>query len=336
VETKFASEGGHLENAEQFVEQIRRQERCDLTGVVGRGDFDKIATDDIQPAEGANEFKDLDAGETADLRSACAGGVSGIDGVDIESDVDGLAAKCAQMALNEGQTFFVKLLSRDHFDFVFAGEVEIVFAIDLSTEAHLQDAAIHEKTFFKGAAEGGAMRILAAEIFVPQVVVSVELDERDGAVLFGDGAKDGETDGVIAAHANAADAGLEKRSDSLLDAEEGVFDGKRVYGKIAEVGYAIFGEGIYVEDGVPGADDGGLDADVARTEARAGAIGGAAVERDADEGDLELFGLWDVREAHEGGDAGEASILQSVEGVGMWQPKLAAGLRGDFGHGEAY
>lgn len=259
----------------------------------------------------------MDAGETADLRSARAGGVSGIDAIDIESDVDGFAAKGAEMALDDGQTLFVKLLSSDHFDFVGAGKVKILFAVDLAAKTDLQDTAIYQKTFFKSAAEGRAVGIFAAEIFVPQVVVSVELDERDGAVLFGDGAEDGETDGVIATDADAADAGLKKGSDSLLDAGEGVFDGKRIDGEIAEVGNAIFGEGIYVEDGVPGADDGGLDADVARAEAGAGAIRCAAVKGDTDEGDLEFFGLGDVREAHEGGDASEPRILEGVERLGM-------------------
>lgn len=161
------------------------------------------------------------------------------------------------------------------------------------------------------------MRILAAEIFVPQVVVSVELDERDGAVLFCDGTEDGETDGVIATDTDAANAGLEKRSDSLLDAEECVFDGKRIDGEIAEVGNAIFGEGIYVEDGVPRADDCGLDADVARPKARPRAISCAAVEGDADEGDFEFLGVGDVREAHECWNACESRILQSVERLGM-------------------
>jgi hypothetical protein len=112
--------------------------------------------------------------------------------------------------------------------------------------------------------------------------VGVELDEGDGAVLFGNGAEDGEADGVVAADADAADSSLEKRSDSLFNAEKSVFDGEGIYREIAEIGDAIFGEGIDVEYRIPGANDGGLYANVARAEARAGAIGGATVERDAD------------------------------------------------------
>jgi hypothetical protein len=173
------------------------------------------------------------------------------------------------------------------------------------------------------------VRIFAAEIFVPEIVVGVELNEGDGAVFFGYGAEDGETDGMVTADANTASACLENRSNSLLDALEGVFDGERVDGEIAEIGDAIFGEGIYVEDRIPRTDDCGLDADVARTEAWAGAIGGAAVERDADEGEVEFFGLRDVRKAHEGGDAGEAGVPECIERLRMGQVKDATG----FGHG---
>ena len=112
VEAKFASEGGHLEDAEQFVEEIGGEERGDFAGVVGRGDFDEVAADDVEAAEGANEFEDLDAGEAADLGSAGAGSVGGIDAVDIESDVNGLAAKGAQMALDDAPDPFCEIPRR--------------------------------------------------------------------------------------------------------------------------------------------------------------------------------------------------------------------------------
>ena len=111
-----------------------------------------------------------------------------------------------------------------------------------------------------------------------------------------------------------------------------VFDGKRIYGEIAKVGDAILGEGIYMEDGIPRTNDGGLDADIARAETRAGAVGCPAVEGDADEGEVELGGIGNVREAHESGDAGETGVGEGVERLGMRQAEGAAGFR----HGEAY
>lgn len=175
------------------------------------------------------------------------------------------------------------------------------------------------------------MGIFAAEILVPQIVVGIELDERNGAVLFCDGAENGQAYRVIAADANATHAGCEERSNSLLDAEKGVLDGERVHGKIAKVRDAILGEGIHVQDRVPGADDGGLDPDVSRPETRAGAVGCATVKGDTNESDFQLFWPGDVWKAHESRDASETGIAERIERLGMRQAKGAARFR----HGEA-
>lgn len=175
------------------------------------------------------------------------------------------------------------------------------------------------------------MRILAAKILVPQIVVSVELDERNGAMLFCDGTEDGQADGVIAADANATHASVEKRHDSLLNAEKGVLDGKRIHGKIAEVRDSVLGEWTHLQDRIPGANDRGLHADISRPEARARAIRCAAIEGDPDEGNFQFFGLRNVRQTHKGRDAGEAGVGEGIERLGMRQAKGAAGFR----HGEA-
>lgn len=154
-------------------------------------------------------------------------------------------------------------------------------------------------------------------------------------MLFGDGTENREADGMIAADAHATHTCLEKRSDSLLDAEKRVLDGKRIHGEIAKIGDAMFGKWIDMQHRVPRTDDRGLDANITRAEARAGAIGCAAVERNADDGDIEFGGLGKVRQAHKGGDAREAGETESVEGLGMGQAKGAARLRGNVGHGEA-
>ena len=232
------------------------------------------------------------------------------------------------MALDLRHSLFVEFFGGDHADFVFAGEIEIVFAVDLAAQAYLQDATVLQQAFFEGAAKWRAVRILAAEIFVPEIVVGVELNQVDGAaVFFRDSAKDREADGVVAAYAGGAGSGGEDRSDALLDAAEGVFDRERIYGEIAEVGDAIFFEGIEFQDRIPGTNDRGLHANVARAEARAGSIGGAAVEGHADDGDVEFFGLRDVREAHEGGDTPvKRAYSRASTGCGCGRRKARVGF----------
>jgi len=191
----------------------------------------------------------------------------------------------------------------------------------------LQDATVLQQAFFEGAAEWRAVRILAAEIFVPEIVVGVELDQVHGAAVFvRDSAENRQADGVVAAHAGGARSRGKDRSDALLDPAEGVFNRERVYGEVAEVGDAIFFEGIQFEDGIPGSDDRGLDPDVARAKARTGSIGGAAVEGHANDGDVEFCGLRNVRETHEGGDTCEARVFEGVDGLRMWEPEGTSGL----------
>lgn len=140
---------------------------------------------------------------------------------------------------------------------------------------------------------------------------------------------------MIASYASTTHTSFEERSNSLLDAKKGVLDGERIHGEIPKVSDAKLGEGIHLQDWVPRSDDRGLHADMARPEARAGTIGCASIERDADESDLKLLGLSDVRQTHEGRYACEAGIAKSVERPRMRQPEGAAGLRQDFAHGEA-
>lgn len=117
---------------------------------------------------------------------------------------------------------------------------------------------------------------------------------------------------MVSAHTNTTHTGIEKRSNSLLDAEKCVLDGKRIHGKIPKIGDAELREGIHVKDGIPRADDRGLRADISWPEARAGAIRSAAIEWHANKSDLEFFGLCDVRQTHESGDTGEAGEGEGV------------------------
>ena len=140
---------------------------------------------------------------------------------------------------------------------------------------------------------------------------------------------------MIASHANAAYTGPEKRSDALLDAEKRVLDRERIHREVAKVSNPMLGEGIHLEDRVPRTNDRGLHADMTRPEARSGTIGCPSVKGDTDESDPQLFWPGYVRQTQEGGYAGETSVGKSIERLGMGQPKAAAGLRQNFGHGRA-
>src|SRR5580704_6897819 len=117
----------------------------------------------------------------------------------------------------------------------------------------------------------------------------VELNQvHRPAVIFRDGAQDRKTDGVIAADAHRARAADENRRDAALDAAKRVFDREWIHRQIAEIGDAILLEGVHLQHWIPGPDDCGLYANIARAESRPRAIRRATVEGNADDGDVKF------------------------------------------------
>src|SRR2546422_7886548 len=140
-------------------------------------------------------------------------------------------------------------------------------------------------------------------------------------------AQNRQADRVISSHANTAYPHLQKRGNSPLDAAEGVLYRKRIYRKIAEIGGAVFGEGIYVQYGIPRPDDRRLSAYVARAEARPRTISGSTIEWHANQSNIQLFRLHNMGQAHERWDARKPRITQRVGRLGMGQLELPPGWR---------
>src|SRR2546426_12289113 len=108
---------------------------------------------------------------------------------------------------------------------------------------------------------------------------------------------------MITTHANAAHAHLQKRGNSPLDAAEGVLYRKRIYRKIAEIGGAVFGEGVYVQNGIPRPDGRRFSAEVARAQTRPRAKNGSTNERHAKQSKRQLLRPGNIRQQHELWDA---------------------------------
>jgi hypothetical protein len=103
----------------------------------------------------------------------------------------------------------MKVLGRHHLKAVLLAEIEVFARIDLTAKSYLHGTFWEKEAFFDGAADWCAVRVRAAEVSAPGVVVRVELDERDGAETFVDGAEDGEKDGMVSADAGGSSAGGE-------------------------------------------------------------------------------------------------------------------------------
>jgi hypothetical protein len=145
-------------------------------------------------------------------------------------------------------------------------------------------------------------------------------------VMFAARAKDRQADGVVAADAQRTRSGRKHRSEAALYSAKCVFDAERIDWQIAEIRGTMFHERVHAKDRIPRANNRGLIADAARTEARPRPIRGAAIERNADDGNIQLFSVRDVGQAHESGHAGETRIFESIDRLRMGKAKRAAGL----------
>ena len=157
--------------------------------------------------------------------------------------------------------------------------------------------------------------LVVAEIAVVGVGMGVEMDHADRPLL-GDGAEDRQRDQVVAAgrqrQAPAAWTLAKKRSMR----PSAVHQVDRIDRRVAEIGDARQLVGRDAADMMHLAHEARHVADLARPVARAGAVGGAAVPRHADQRDVEARRIGHVRQAHEGRDVAEARHDGAVNRLG--------------------
>ena len=92
----------------KIIEKQRgARERRDVGVVVGRGDFDQVHADKIDGAEATKNALCLPGGEAAHHRCAGAWRKSGIEAVDIESQVGGVISYHLEDALGNGRRAFL-------------------------------------------------------------------------------------------------------------------------------------------------------------------------------------------------------------------------------------
>ena len=76
------------QQGDQLVGDVAGGDAGDLGVVVGRGDLDDVGADEVQAAEAAQDLQQFAAGDAAGLRGAGAGGVGGVEHVDVDGDVE--------------------------------------------------------------------------------------------------------------------------------------------------------------------------------------------------------------------------------------------------------
>ena len=170
---------------------------------------------------------------------------------------------------------------------------------------------------------------LAAEIGVAGVRMGVDMDHAERP-LGAERPQDRVGDDVVAADRERRDAALVEVADHRLDPAQRVGDVDRVDRHVADIraGAERIRRDMRAVIDEPH-QRGGL-AHLARPEAGAGPVGGGAVERDADERDVDLarrLGRLEIGQPHEGRDAGEARHHHAGQGlVGLDAPRAVGGI----------
>ena len=145
--------------------------------------------------------------------------------------------------------------------------------------------------------------------------MGVEVDERQRAVPGSVGAELGERDRVVAAEHDREHAGVDERAEALLGQ---LVRADRVAGReleVAGVDSREVGEDVDVLLGVVRAKERRGRPDRLGAEAGAGAEARGGVEREADDGEVDVLHVGHVREAHEGADPREARAPERVGGL---------------------
>src|SRR6476646_9055708 len=94
----------------------------------------------------------------------------------------------------------MKLLCGDDLEAVLASEIKVILRVHLSAQSNLENVLGNKQAFFDGTPHRSAMRVRAAEVSAPGIVVRVELNEADAPKAFVNGTQNGEQNGVIAAY----------------------------------------------------------------------------------------------------------------------------------------
>ncbi len=151
-----------------------------------------------------------------------------------------------------------------------------------------------------------------AEVGVPGVEVRVEVDEGERPVPPGGRPQQRQGDGVVAADRHQPPAARQERVGRGLNLADRLLGAEGRAGDVTGVDHLGQREGQGIECRVVGAQEARALPDRRRAEAGARPVARAAVEGDADHGDVPARHLGDRRQAGEGADAGEARDRSGV------------------------
>src|SRR5262245_44644567 len=239
------------------------------------------------------------AREAAHFRCPGAGRKGRIDPVDVEREVRRTGRHATDFGDDPRNATVPHLIDVDHGDAVLPVELEVLFTVHRTADAHLDESPPVDQPFLDRPPKRCPVKILSAEILVPRVDMRVDLYECERPVPLRQRAQDRQRDRMVATDDNRAGTGVGNRGDSRLDGVVAFLDADRRRVDVADVGDVQAIEwGDLLKVAVT-ADPRRLAANLARAQPGARPVRGAAVVRHADDGDVESAWILDMRQPHE-------------------------------------
>src|SRR5262249_18928859 len=268
---------------------------------------DHVEPHEADARQGPNEVERVGGRRTAHLGGSRGRSERRVDEVDVEAEERRAVADAGPHAVGVlGGAEPSELLPPDQLKPELAHVVEVLLAVDGAPHPGQERAGRVHHPLLERSPEGRAVEIALTSVGVPDVGVRVEQDQAGRTVGGGDGPKLGERDQMVASEPERDGAGRGDRLEVGGEAPDRLLVVAGRSPDVPAVDDLERAEHVGVERRVVVTEQDRNRSDRFRAEARAGAKAGAAVEGDADDGDVDALQLGREGPAGEGANSAEA------------------------------
>ena len=207
-----------LDQTKHLEDEVGRSEGGVAGGVVGRTDLHQVAAHDVEAAAAPDDLQRLDGGEAADLRSSRPGTEPGVDGVNVEAEVDRAVPQLVPDLLHERLEGVVPtLLGLDHPPALLSAPANVPVTPARPPQSYLDHPTVVQQAVLPGAPEGSPVSQPLPHHAGRGVAVGVHVDAGERAVVGRGGPEDGIGDQVVPAQADRDTASREYFTENIFE-----------------------------------------------------------------------------------------------------------------------
>ena len=206
-----------LDEAKHLEDEVGCSERGVAGGVVGRTDLHQVAAHDVEAGTAPDDLQSLYGGQTSDLRRSRAGTEPGVDGVNVEAEVDRAVPQLLPDLLHEGHEGVVPaLLCLDHPPSLLFAPADIPVTPASPPQSYLHHPTVVQQFVLPGAPEGRTVSQPLPHHAGRGVAVGVHVDAGERAVVGRGRPQDGVGDQVVSAQAHGHTTRGEYFTENIL------------------------------------------------------------------------------------------------------------------------